>query len=418
MKLTKLVFTALALFLSSFTGYAISDPVATIKVESGEFERIDTPLSLEIDAVTRINEAELKLYEVVDGIHVPVAVQFSPGEHRYMHWILTGTTGPDQMRIFVLKREKAVLPEGEMRIEKENGAYIFFSGNKPVLQYNSGVTMPPEGTNPAYQRSGYIHPLYAPNSAVLTNIQPSDHLHHYGIWNPWTKTTFRGEEIDFWNLAKGEGRVRFSGLISLNQGDVFSSLQVRHEHVAWPYSLQETVAMNEMQQIKVFNRNDGSFLIDIYSRLSPVEKLILEEYRYGGFVLRATENWTNQNSYLYTSEGLDRDNADGQRARWVVVSGDNPEGKASIMMMGNPSNYNHPEPVRVWNSNARRGRGDHFINFSPTRNTQWILNPGINYSLRYRMLVFDGEMDDEQAEKIWNDFSNPPAILIEKQPGR
>jgi len=55
-----------------------------------------------------------------------------------------------------------------------------------LLQYNFGITMPPAGINEAYKRSGYIHPLYTPHGQVLTRIQPPDHYHHYGIWNPWT----------------------------------------------------------------------------------------------------------------------------------------------------------------------------------------------------------------------------------------
>ncbi len=386
--------------------------IATIEVESGKFERFDTPVSLALDAVTSVNEANLKLYEVSAGTSVPVPVQFTSGEQRYMHWILTGTTKPGTSREYVLVNEKSETFTGRVRLEKEKGAYLFYSGDKPVLRYNSATMFPPEGSNPAYQRSGFIHPLYAPNSSVLTNIQPPDHMHHYGLWNPWTRTTFRGEEIDFWNLAKEEGRVQFAGVTSINQGGVFAGIQVLHEHLVWPFSLRETIAINEQKDIRVFNRNDDVFMIDIYSRLSPMEEITLEEYRYGGFVLRATEYWTNQNSYLYTSEGLDRDNADGERARWVVVSGDTEEGKASVLMMGNPANYNHPEPVRVWNTNANRGRGDHFINFSPTRNTTWELDPDLNYTLRYRLLVFDGELDKDRAEKIWNDFSNPPKILV------
>ncbi len=414
MKITTLLSLGFLLFQISFAHEIVDKSVslAKINVSSENFERFDTPLSLSLDGVTHVNESDLKLYELINGKLIPVAVQYSFAEQRYMHWLLSGTTAPNQTRVFDLRKERAGTESKTMRIEKKLEAYIFYSGDKPVIQYNSGIVYPPEGANPAYMRSGFIHPLYAPNNAILTNIQPPDHMHHYGMWNPWTKTTFRGEEIDFWNLAKEQGRVRFSGLVSLNEGDVFGSVQVHHEHVAWPYSLRETIAMNEMKEMKVFDRNDGSFLLEINSRLSPTEKLILEEYRYGGFVLRATDHWTNENSYLFTSEGLDRDHADGQRAQWCVVSGDTPEGKVSILMMGHPANYNHPEPIRVWNTDANRGRGDHFINFSPTRNTQWVLNPGNNYLLRYRILVIEGEIDKSFAESIWNDFSNPPKIEV------
>lgn len=416
MKLSLMLFLgmfALQIALGNTNGKS-GNTLAKISVSPGEFERFDTPLSLPLDNVTSVHESELKLYELAKGELVPVDAQFSAEGQRYIHWILRGRTEPGEARVFELRNETGLSESNTMRVEKKPDAYVMFSGDQPVLQYNSGTVFPPEGANPAYQRSGFIHPLYAPNEVVMTNIQPPDHMHHYGIWNPWTKTTFRGEEIDFWNLAKEQGRVRFSGLTSLNEGAVFGSIQVLHEHIVWPFSLRETIAMNELQEIKVFNRDDGTFMIDIDSRLSPTEKLILEEYRYGGFVLRATEYWTNQNSSLLTSEGLDRDHADGQRAFWCVVKGDTPRGPVSILMMGHPANYNHPQPLRVWDSNANRGRGDHFINFSPTRNTQWVLNSGNHYFLRYRIFVFEGEIDSAVAENLWNDYANPPEMIIEK----
>jgi type 1 glutamine amidotransferase len=132
--------------------------------------------------------------------------------------------------------------------------------------------------------------------------------------------------------------------------------------------------------------------------------------------LRATDQWTNKTTDIFTSEGLGRDAADGERATWCVVNGETQEGKAGILMMGHPANHNHPEPVRVWPTDANRGRGDVFINFSPTRNTQWVLQPGRSYSLRYRMLVFEGEMDKIGADRVWNDFANPPVITVQKPP--
>jgi hypothetical protein len=391
-----------------------SHKIATLSVYSGEFERFDTPLVYQLDGITNVYEADLSLYEVIEGGLVPVEVQFSSAGYRSMHWLLAGRTEPGKTRIFELRQGDPSSGPKTMSIKVKQDAYVLYSGDKQVFQYNSGIMLPPEGANPAYRRSGFIHPLYAPNGALLTNIQPPDHLHHYGLWNPWTKTTFRGEEIDFWNLAKEQGRVRFSGLASVNEGSVFGSIQVHHEHVSWPYSLRETIAMNELQEVRAYDRNDGLFLLDITSRLSPAEEITFEEYRYGGFTLRATEYWTNKNSFLFTSEGLDRDNAEGERARWCVVSGDTPQGRASILMMGHPANYNHPEPLRVWATNANRGRGDQFINFSPTRNTQWVLEPGKNYLLRYRMIVSEGEIDKHRAGVLWNDFSNPPEITVVK----
>jgi hypothetical protein len=392
-------------------------PVAKILVQSGEYERFETPVSLSVETITNINELELQLFEMVEGVYEPVDIQFSTGDEIRMHWILSGITKPGEERVFELRSGSKSARSKTMNIERREGSFVMYSGDKPVLQYNSGTVYPPEGTDSVYRRSGFIHPLYAPDGTVLTEIQPPDHLHHYGLWNPWTNTSFREEEVDFWNLAKNQGTVRFGGLGLVNEGAVFGSIQVVHQHVAWPASSRETIAMNELQEIRVFNRSDGSFLVEISSRLSPAEKIVLEEYRYGGFVLRATAEWTNKNTDFFTSRGLDRDQADGQRAEWCVLTGETRKGTAGILMMGHPSNYNHPEPLRVWPSDANRQRGDHFINFSPTRNTRWILEPGINYLLRYRLLAFDGEMDASEAERVWKDFSNPPLVSWEKHQG-
>jgi len=385
-----------------------------ITVNSGDVERFDTPVSLVLDDITHVHESQLKLYELTGEDMVPVAAQYSHGEDRRIHWLLQGTTKQGQDRIYLLKKEISGSGTKRISIQEERGSYLMYSDDRPVIRYNSGMAYPPEGADSAYMRSGFIHPLYAPDGTVLTEIQPRDHFHHYGIWNPWTRTTFRGKEVDFWNLAKKEGTVRFAGLTAINEGPVFGSIQVLHEHVAWPGSPGETAAMNELQDIKVFSRNDGSYMIEIISRLSPVEELVLEEYRYGGFVMRATSDWTNRNSDFFTSRGFDRDHADGERAEWCVVSGETNSGRAGILFMGHPSNYNHPEPLRIWPSDTGGGEGNHFINFSPTRNTQWALEPGTTYMLRYRMLVFDGDIEKDYATRIWKDFSIPPLIEYEK----
>lgn len=76
------------------------------------------------------------------------------------------------------------------------------SGNTKLLKYQFNTVYPPAGIDTNFKRSGFIHPLYTPHGQVLTSIQPPDHYHHYGIWNPWTHTVFEKDTIDFWNLKK------------------------------------------------------------------------------------------------------------------------------------------------------------------------------------------------------------------------
>src|SRR3546814_7967079 len=89
----------------------------------------------------------------------------------------------------------------------------------------------------------------------------------------------------------------------------------------------------------------------------PIYPVTLLEYRYAGFGFRATEQWTNKNSSVLTSEGNTRKNADGSNAKWCIMQGEVDGSNAGILFMAFPSNYNFPEPLRIWPENANGGRG-------------------------------------------------------------
>jgi hypothetical protein len=82
-------------------------------------------------------------------------------------------------------------------------------------------------------------------------------------------------------------------------------------------------------------------------------------------------------------------------------------------MLSSPSNFNHPEPLRIW-PDTSNGRGDLFANFSPTKDRDWLLEPGHTYTLRYRWIVFNGHFTAQQAESAWQYFANPRRTIIKK----
>src|SRR3546814_16886517 len=115
----------------------------------------------------------------------------------------------------------------------------------------------------------------------------------------------------------------------------------------------------------------------------PIYPVTLLEYRYAGFGFRATEQWTNKNSSVLTSEGNTRKNADGSNAKWCIMQGEVDGSNAGILFMAFPSNYNFPEPLRIWPENANGGRGDMFFKFAPTKDMEGKLEPGNTTIFRY-----------------------------------
>ena len=80
--------------------------------------------------------------------------------------------------------------------------------------------------------------------------------------------------------------------------------------------------------------------------------------------------------------------------------------------MSRIANREHPEAMRVWPENANGGRGDMFFEFCPIRFNNWLIEPGKEYVLRYRMIVYDGKLNPETMETLWKNYVYPPTVTL------
>ena len=309
---------------------------------------------------------------------------------------------------FCIAQQTKANPKSLVKISIDT-ALTISSGAKKLLTYQFKTVYPPTGIDTNYKRSGFIHPLYTPHGQVLTRIQPEDHYHHYGIWNPWTHTFFEGDTVDFWNIKGHQGTVRFVKFTSQYSGPKYAEYTALHDHVVFKKDGSEKIALKEWQTVRVHDpATDGEYYaVDITSKMQCASRspLLIVTYRYGGLGWRATEYWDKDNSEMLTSEGKTRDNTDNTKGRWIVVYGQLPgNDEGGIVMLSHPSNYNHPEPLRIWDKKANGGRGDVFANFAPTKDKDWLLEPGKTYTLKYRLIVFNGKFDAQKAEKEWEKF--------------
>ena len=308
--------------------------------------------------------------------------------------------------------------ESGTTMEKSDGNLVMGLEGKPVLTYRYKMHYPPKGADSVFRKSGYIHPLLAPNGDTLTRINPPDHFHHYGIWGPWTHTQIDSNRVDFWNLGEGLGTVLFKEFKESDSGPDFVEFNAAQEHIDLVTKNEPQVALNENLQVRLWDLGrPDRYMFDYTSTFNtPLEKGILfEAYRYGGGIgMRFTERWNKDNCKVLTSEGKDRALADGTEARWCMVSGVSADGKGKegILFMSHPENRAHPEPMRVWPLDANGGRGDMFFEFCPIRHEEWKIEPHKDYRLKYRMVVFNGELSPEEAENYWQAFAELPIAKI------
>lgn len=287
----------------------------------------------------------------------------------------------------------ACRPEAPSFSVKDTGKSLdYMCGDTLLFSYNYATVYPPAGVDSVFKRSGFIHPLRSMSGETLTNCSPADHRHHFGLWYAWTKTTFEGKEIDFWNLYKRQGTVRFRGFEQVTDNGFTATL----DHVAYPDSSAEKTAMTETLTVRLGRAERPGYYIDYHTTLrcagnSPVT---LEAYRYGGFCLRTRPDWNGDTSEMLTSEGAVRKNADGSHARWCYLQGPAGAGYACLLVVPSPDNLNYPEPLRVWPT------GDVMWNFSPTKEQSFTLQPGTELTLAYRVYVLDGKLDADAAARL------------------
>ncbi|HET6560183.1 MAG TPA: PmoA family protein [Prolixibacteraceae bacterium] len=411
----------LSLLIVLLIGSAKAQDLLKFEVTAGPADRSDCPVGLSIDHLNyNTDSLKLALFEVKEKSETAVPFQLETASGAKVWFILSGLTPRNTKRSFVLRKMDAPqLFSARICMEKKDGALSVFADKKPVLSYQIETVNPPKGVSPFFKRSAFIHPVVSPGGEVLTRIQAPDHYHHYGIWNPWTLTFIGKREVDFWNLYKGQGTVRFAGLASQVEGPVYSGFKSLQEHIDFGAPGGDAIAMNELFEVRVWNVNNQRYMLDYSSTLNtPLDSgILLAAYRYGGGIgWRATEKWTKDNCTVLTSEGKDRKDADGSNARWCLVEGESAtsEGRSGILFLSYPANRMHPEPMRVWPLDANEGRGDMYFEFCPIRHKDWKIERGNDYTLKYRLVVFDGMMSPQEAESYWQAFANPPLVVIQK----
>jgi hypothetical protein len=264
-------------------------------------------------------------------------------------------------------------------------------------------------------RAGYIYPLYTPAGLNVADDYQSDHPHMHGIWSAWVNTTFKGHRVDFWNGYDNTGRVDLESMDGLWSGSVHAGLIANLVHTDITTNPPGN-ALNEKWVVTVYKttRADGAvpyYIYDIDSTqvTSGSDALILEQYHYGGFGFRGSEQWTTPANVSYlTSEGHTRANGDGQNARWCaqygVVSGQT----GGFAAFDHPTNLRHPQGLRIHPTNPYWA----FVPVTATSGGRYTIEQGVPLDSLYRIVAFDGDADAALLDRLWADFATPPTVQV------
>lgn len=375
--------------------------------------RLSGPKHLALDAagnviITDDNNHCIRLYRVADKtIHTVAGINGTKGDR-----LGTGPTDTllnrphgarmdpkgrllvaDSMNHRVLRFD---FPKAEISVTESEEAIVIRKGEQHVLTYHKAMVPPPKGAAPAYTRSGFIHPLTAPDGTVVTTAHPEDHTHHVGLWHAWVKTKHKGRAIDFWNLKAKQGTVRFAEVEEMRE-DGFTVIQ---EHVILP----NEVILRERFSIDAKLDEDGNTHLDYRTEQTNVSEAPLElpAYRYGGpLAWRGPAHWDADTSKILTSAGKTRADGHATRADWAQFSGPDAAGREeiSVTLICHPDNHDAPQRQRIWPRESHNGAI--FYNWVPIQEHGWAIQPEQVSVMRYR-IVLSASVPSKEAINEWH----------------
>jgi hypothetical protein len=298
--------------------------------------------------------------------------------------------------------------------EQRDGVVRVSWNGRPLLAYQSAPVAGPPGTPPLLTRSGYIHPLHAPNGAVVTDDFSDSHPHQRGVFFAWTKTriVLDGEELhpDFWNLGSGTARVRSRAVSPAelrSEGMLLRAQhawEVRHRD-AWREALDEEWEI--LARPPAFADPDApaaAFVVDITSRQTPRFDLDLPQYIYGGMAVRAARQWGQKASLprVLTSEGKDRVDSDASTARWVDMRGQVEGRECGVALLEHAANPRAPNALRVHPDVP-------YYVFSLPKTASVRLLAGTTHTFRYRVVAHNGGLSPAGIDTLWQEMSGTQA---------
>lgn len=278
--------------------------------------------------------------------------------------------------------------EGDAAIEVHHGENL-------VLRYNKVPTADAAENDPAYSRTGYIHPLRTPAGKVITGDYAPDHPHQHGLFFAWTKTNFEGRAPEFWNQRQESGRVSYVKTLQLVSQPEEAGFDVEHRFDDLTAGDGTKPVLLETWQVRV-RVVEGRYVVDIISsqRTASESPLTIEKYHYGGMAIRGNAAWLGEApDRIVTSAGDNRIVGNHTRPGWVKMSGLLEGASCGVIAIPHPENFRSPQWVRLHPSKP------YFV-FSPMVEEPFLIKVGEPYVSRFRFLVFDGEIDDAAVKRV------------------
>lgn len=314
---------------------------------------------------------------------------------------------------FRFKQDARRVGATPLQVVEEERTIVVTQADKVVVTYNKVSPPAPTGILPIYERSGCLHPVGSPQGRIVTAMFPFDHAHQQGIFSAWVNTTYDGRAVDFWNLAGRTGRVLHERVVSTFQTAEVTGFEVDLLHRV---ETQPPVdVLRERWKVSVYP-TDGTyhcFDLDTEQTALTAQPLTINEYHYGGIVLRGPTRWLTakdsdarkqsdleiEPSEFLNNLGSDRVKGNHEHANWVALSGNIDGEPVSIAVLSHTQNFRSPQAARLHPSKP-------YFCFSPCVDGAFTIDRDHSFKGRYRFLIADTKPDPKWIDRQWEIWCN------------
>ncbi len=256
------------------------------------------------------------------------------------------------------------------------GALELTENGRPVFTYRYGMQLAP-GVPESRRRSGYLHPLYAPDGTILTDDFPKDHYHHRGLSWMWPVVLVEGRRYNLWEI---EGlRQRFVRWIAREAGPQGARVAVEN---GWFLDDGRQV-VRETVEIAAHPAQGSRRVLDLTLRFEALDRPVViagtpdQQKGYGGLSFRFAPR---TDTLLVTDAGPEGRDTNLVPHRWAELSGVFQGRRAGARIEIDPGNPAFPNG---WCLRQYGFLGVNFPGLAP-----YTLEPGRPLTLKYRVTLW------------------------------
>jgi len=260
---------------------------------------------------------------------------------------------------------------------------------KEVLAYQRSK---PADSLLAVESGCYAHPFRTPKGFVVTDVAPSDHLHHRGIFLAWVE--MHGDvDADFWGWGE-HAPIKGRAIRNRAWKPRTNGFEAANDWMAG-----DTRVIEENLTASL-TRDGNAHVLDLDYRLKPQFDITVSQWAFSGFCVRSRKDVPGR---MFDPDGPVKlpapshlePSSDWPDRSWYALHFETPEGGAGVAVIPHRDN-----PPALWHNHPDL----RMLNPATCAPGPMQLKSGTVVTLRYRVVAYDGPLDRDHLSTLSRGF--------------